>query len=51
MITVFFDVDGVALLIILLQGWEVTSGYFQEYIIRELATEKCPTGREPNMPR
>jgi hypothetical protein len=39
LITVFFGVDGIALLGILPQGWKLTSEYFPKHIIRAFAVE------------
>jgi hypothetical protein len=50
MITVSVGVDGIALLSILSQGWKLTSQYFHESIIRELAIKQDPRGREPKGP-
>jgi hypothetical protein len=50
-ITLFFGVDGIALLDVLLQGWKLKSEYVQENMIRVLAIEKDPTPRQIDTPR
>jgi histone-lysine N-methyltransferase SETMAR len=50
MIAVFFGVETIALLAVLHQGSKVTSAYFWEHILRELAVQKYPRGRKPSSP-
>jgi ribulose bisphosphate carboxylase small subunit len=46
MITVFSEPEGIMLLAVLHQGWKITSVYFQEHILRELAVQKHARGRK-----
>jgi hypothetical protein len=50
MITVFFEVEGIAVLATVPQGWRGSSADSQEYILRELAVHKHPRGRKPSTP-
>jgi hypothetical protein len=50
MIIVFLGVEGIALLTVLPRAWKVTSAYFQEHSLRELAVQKYSRGRKSRTP-
>jgi hypothetical protein len=45
------EIEKIALLPILPQGWKTISIYFQEHILRELAVQKYTRGRKPSTTR